>query len=331
MGEPVRFGVHAVLHFPVLAADALADLPAEGVLLGALVPLVLAGLVAIAAHALLFRALRSRLDPREHAALRWLVLGAALAMLLVGGSGVPGGRLLVVPDLGLAALAGVLVRAGLARATEAPAGLAVRAGAFAVATVHFVAGPLLALHETSAIARRGRVAEEVARDVLATDDSAHVAFVVASDPLVFLYARGVVGDLSDRRICWSTLATGRTSYRLSRTGDHAFTLDAAEGPLVGGFFATFFRARDRAMSVGDEVEQCGARLRVAALEDGRATRLDVELERATPAHVVLLTWRGGHLVQTPLPAVGADAEIPWERGPADPARPLVAMQRGGAE
>jgi hypothetical protein len=283
-------------------------------------------LIAIAVHAALLRSLLGHLTDGERQSLAWLAPGALLAMAVVGGSGIPGGRLLVVPDIGLSALVGVLLRAGLSRADTHRARFATRAVCVIVALVHFAVAPLLVLRETASLERRGRAAEAAARDAEIATEGARVAFVVASDPIVFLYVRGVLADLTERSICWSTLATGRAPYRVTRSEARAFSLDGLDRPLLGGYFETLFRSRERAFSVGDAVEQCGATLRVAAIREGRPTRLEVELDHAPPSAIVLLTWRDGRLARTPLPELRATTEIAWEPGPME--RGYRASARG---
>jgi hypothetical protein len=97
----------------------------------------------------------------------------------------------------------------------------------------------------------------------------------------------------------------------------SFALEALDRPLFESFFEALFRPRDRRFAVGDEVAQCGATIRVADVRDGRPTRLEVRLDRASPQTVVLLDWRDGHLARLPLPEVGAVADIPWQPGPVE--------------
>ncbi|HEY2511710.1 MAG TPA: hypothetical protein VGI39_12670 [Polyangiaceae bacterium] len=312
--DPLKVAGLAAIRLPVLAADGLISLPSEGANLGAraVAFLAVAGLAAMALFGWLYTAGRDAMAERERSALRWLVPGAVATMLLVAGTGIPGGRLLLVPDLGLAALVGVVLRAGFSRSSAAT-----RAVCVLVAALHFIVGPVLALRETRTLRVRGAAAEAMARDVEGALGSAHAAFVVASDPLAAVYAKGVRADLSDRRVCWSTLAATRTDYRLTRTGERSFSLEALDTPLLGSLFETLFRAPTRTFSVGDSVDQCGATIRIADAREGRPTRLDVELHRSTDASA-LFAWQGGHLGRLPLPDVGAPGVLlPWEPGPME--------------
>jgi hypothetical protein len=279
--------------------------------------LAIAGVVVVAAFAWLVVASRSAMDARERRALAWLVPGALGALFIVAGTGIPGGRLLVVPDLGIAAGIGVVIRWGLP--LRGGGGWSLRLGCIVLSALHFVLGPVLALRETRAIGRRAKAAEAMAEDVEGGLRGSRAAFVIASDPLALVYAKAVRADVSDRRVCWSALAGARTDYRLTRTSERTFVLDALSGPVVGGFFERLFRADDAPLGVGQEVEQCGATIRVAGAERGRPTRLEVETRRDLDASA-LFAWRGGHLQRVEFPGVGDAMELPWEAGPTERAR-----------
>src|SRR5262249_3183497 len=167
------------------------------------------------------------------------------------------------------------------------------------------------------MAGRGRAGEGVARDVESSSDDARVALVLASDPNAFLYARGVLADTSHRRICWEPLAATPTSYRLSRADARTLVLEALDRPLIDTFFETLFRSPRRGFAVGAEVDQCGTKIRVAAVEGDRPTRLEIRLERVPPSSLALLHWREGHLVNVALPRVGAATEFSWQPGPTE--------------
>jgi hypothetical protein len=324
VGDPARFLLSTAVHTPILLGDALLSVPSELALRGGTVPLVLVGAVAMAACAWAYRRHAHTLDGRERAALRWLVPGALVATLVVGGSGIIGGRLLVVPDLGLSALVGVLIRHGLG-ARFAHTRIGARAVAAVLVLTHFLGAPLLARREVQRIAERGRAAEGVARDVESAARDARVALVFASDPNAFLYARGVLADTSERRICWEPLAATPTSYRLRREDARTLVLDTLDRPLVGTLFETLFRAPNKGFAVGDEVDQCGTKIRVAAAPGGRPTRLEIRLDRVPADVLALLHWRDGHLVRVALPNVGETAELSWQPGPTerDPAHHRV--------
>jgi hypothetical protein len=116
--------------------------------------------------------------------------------------------------------------------------------------------------------------------------------------------------------CWSTLSGARSAHRLTRTGRNTFELVPVDRPLLDGTFDTLFRAADRPFAVGDEAEQCGARIRVAATDNGRPTRLAITTRRSLDdPELVLLVWRDGHLARLAAPAIGETIALSWSPGP----------------
>ena len=314
---PWAFARAAAVRLPVLLGDALLGIPAELTDLVSPRPLVIAGLVAVALLAILYRASASRMSDDERAALRWLVPGA-LGAALVGVSGFPGGRVLVLPDVGFAALIGALLHACFARNGESPRAAVLGAAGVVLALLHVVLAPLAALRATSHLARLARATERVAREAELAQPEANRAFLIASDPIVFLYPRGVFAEETPGRVrCWSPLSAARAPHRLTRTGPRAFTLEPLGRPLLEGPFERLFRSPDLPFAVGDEFRQCGALIRVAAVTDGEPTRLDIEM--LTPIDdddVTFLVWASGKLRRFEPPPIGQAIEFPWNPGPS---------------
>lgn len=257
IGSPIRFAIRAIVHLPFVLGIGLQ-------------PLI--GLAIIALYAIsYFTARPIAADDRN--TLRWLVPASVVVLLIVGGSGIPSGRLLVVPDIGLAALVGVLINASR------------RPLAWALGVLAFVVGPATALYETRTIWNRGRAAEAIAQRIDATSGDAKVLFVVSEDPLAFLYARGVLADTTSRRVCWSALAAAPSEIR--QTSERSYEVTPSR-PLVTASFETLFRGDRRPFAVGDTVNQCGATIRVAAVDAGHPTKLELTLDRARPEHVAFV-------------------------------------------
>src|SRR6201999_3701251 len=104
--------------------------------------------------------------------------------------------------------------------------------------------------------------------------------VAASDPFVFLYPRGVLAiDAPGAVSCWSVLSAARARHRLSRAGERELGLEPIEQPLLDGSFDALFRSPDRPFSVGDTSDQCGATIRVAAVDRGLPSKLDITYQR----------------------------------------------------
>jgi hypothetical protein len=305
--DPLGFVRAATTNVPALLGDALLGVPTE---LAHRLSGVAVGLIGLAACALVGLALwscRQQLADEERAALRWLVPGA-LAATLIGAAGFAGGRVLLLPDLGFAALLGVILRHGLAHARRPHLGFALAA---LLALVHLVLAPLSSLRATHRLVVRARTSQAVA-DGLARELPPHarVFLIAASDPLVFLYPRGILADTAPETVrCWSVLSAAHAPHRLTRTGPRSFDLQPLGHTLLEGPFETLFRAPDRPIRLGDTFFSCGARVRVIALREGRPARLAIEF--ATPLEQLsLYEWREGRLARFTPPPLHESVELP---------------------
>jgi hypothetical protein len=313
MANPLAFAGVALTRLPILLGDALLGVPAEIANVAPEPALAAVGCVAMAFAAFAYLACRDRMTPAERAAVRWLVPGAVVSTLL-GVSGFPGGRVLVLPNVGFALLLGVL----LVRGFEAGARRGVRAGLAAVlAVVHLVLAPLSSWRDVAKLAHRARASEAVARriDRAAVRHDGRV-FLVASDPMVFMYPRGILAetDPGDLR-CQGVLSAARAGHRVTRTGERTLAFEPIERPLLAGSFDTLFRDPRLPFAEGDTVQQCGATIRVAAVAGGLPTRLEVTFD-APLDDVAVLVWTDRHLERLDPPVLGATEEIPWTPGPS---------------
>jgi len=309
LADPLGFAAIAAVRVPVLLADALLGVPSELALGGSEPPLALVGLGALLLVGFLF--VCSRPNEAERATLRWLVPGA-LGALVVGCTGLPFGRVLMLPDLGFAALLGVLLHRGFAAA--GPARVARAAGTALLVVQHMVVAPVANLVSLARLHRVARGIDRVAATAEIDAPPARRVFVVgASDPAVYLYPRGVLAwDEPRRTRCFLPLSGARSSHRLTRVDDRSFTLEALDRPLLDGSFDQLFRAPDRPFTPGDTVRSCGATIRVADVDRGRPRRLEVDLG----AGAELLQWKDGRLQRLALPPPGESVVIPWEPGPS---------------
>jgi hypothetical protein len=310
--SPGAFAVAAAKRFPALIANALIGVPAELSVFGP--PLLFAVYAAGAAIALggLWRWTRGSIPDSERSSVRWLVLGACGATVVALG-GYPGGRLLLGPDLGFAALLGVTIRRAIPNAPWPR-----RAAGGVVASIHLLAPPLVLLGAAvPAIASMSRANEAIARAVPAEVAPAGRVFVVASDPMASIYAGAVLASEDTRRLeCWSWLSGAPTDHRLTRVDDATLSLEAVGTSFLRGPFEALYRAPGFPMKAGDEVEQCGARFRVAAVEEGRPTRIEVRFAGSPDDEsVVLLAWNGTRLARVRLPRPGEEIRLQHWPGP----------------
>jgi hypothetical protein len=296
--SPGAFAVAAAERFPALLANALIGVPAE---LSVFVrPLAFAAVAAGAAIGLgaLWWWTRARIPDPERSNVRWLVLGAFAAMVIALG-GYPGGRLLLGPDLGFAALIGATIRHAIA-ASPWPR----RVAGGVLASVHLLAAPAVLLGAAvPAIALMARANEAIAGAVTAEVQGARRVFVVASDPMASVYVGAVLASEDTPPVgCWSWLSGAPADHRLTRVDPTTLSLEPVGSSFLRGPFEALYRAPQLLMKEGDEIEQCGARIRVASVEAGRPTRIEVRFP-ASPddGDIALVAWDGRRLARVPPP------------------------------
>jgi hypothetical protein len=145
---------------------------------------------AVALTAPLRRALRTT-PPETKGTLAWLLPGAVLATL-PGAAGIPGDRVLFLPNLGIvSALALVLLRAGgVTRGRAAPEGAALpdRLGVGLLALFHVVLAPLVFAIGGAQLASSSHAALALASKAdIPAREGVEVAGIGLSDPLVGMY------------------------------------------------------------------------------------------------------------------------------------------------
>ncbi|HEY4056853.1 MAG TPA: hypothetical protein VGM39_09595 [Kofleriaceae bacterium] len=259
--DPVGYLAVAITRLPILLGDATLSVPSELAFVVSPVVLALIGLVGIGVVVWAWRGPRDR-------TLVWLVAGGVVA-LLPGLAGVPAGRVLVVPDLAFAAVLGSV----LATRWRAPM--------IILALTHFVIAPLAEVAAMHRLAKKGAVTERVAADIQRLVPAGSRAILVeASDPYVFLYARGVLAETAPGAVsCWSVLSAAPSRHDIKRLDNHTLSIETVDRPMLSGFDALFRDPASRPMHVGDTMSQCGGDIRVEAVNDGRPTKITVTYKR----------------------------------------------------
>ncbi len=309
---PLAFLRVAPARLLVLLADLLLAVPAE---LGVSTQRSFAAAAGLCASLILALALwtnRARLTERERAALAWLTPAAILG-LCVACAGVPGGRVLTLPSLGFAALAGVVLRVSFARA-----GAHFRGFAIAFGVLQCGLGPLGSLVVQRHMEHRARAGERIGRAFLGELGTRQAAFVFASDPIVFASQYAVLFDEARGfDACVSVASAARSAHRLTRTGPRRVLFETLGPPLLDGSFDTLVRDETRPFSPGTRVHQCDADFVVARVERGKPSAVSLELS-ADPddARVAFFHWNGSGLERFELPELGRSIELPWLPGPS---------------
>jgi hypothetical protein len=241
-----------------------------------------------------------------------MVPGALAAVCLGGASA--SARLLLAPDIGFAALIAVVVRAGFAGANEAKLPRVARtSAAFGLVALHLVMAPVVSLIAIRGLAKVARHDESIAATAeLGGSGDQRVLVMASSDPEVFFYPKEILADRESGTVgCWSVLSAAEAPQRITRTGTRSFVLEELARASGDGYDDQYFASRR--FAVGDRVKQCGASIRVDALDDDdKPSRLSVTLDESLDSPgLTLLAWDGERLRQLIAPVVGGGEDLPW--------------------
>ena len=308
--DPLGFLALAAIRIPLFLGTATLTIPAE---LAHVIPestLALLGLASTAVVVLAFFLTPSSRAPSTRAVLA-LFLGG-IGALALGAAGFPAGRMLLLPNLAFAPILGLILYRGLTSRWPG------RLLAILLAIAHLLLAPLATLRTIHKLTDRAHTTHAIAaRAAALAPPSGRVFLIAASDPMVFLYPRGILADDFPNAVrCWSVLSAAHSSHRFTRTGRKTFTLEPLDRPLLDDSFDRLFS--DRPFAIGDTVEQCGASIRVAAVISGRPLRLDITLRRALEdPELSWLIWRDHHLEPFIPPPIGSSIDLPYSPGPSN--------------
>jgi hypothetical protein len=313
MSSPGRFVQLGVQRYPVLLANALVGIPDEFSLVGAGTALFVAGFVAAAVIACVWRASQYAIETSERDAMRWLLPGALLTLVASVGA-FPGARVLEIAELGFAALIAVLVRHAFSRGPHAVVRRCV--GGLLVA-LHLGFSPLAVLGNVASAVQIRKQTEAVAEEAATAIQGADSDFVLAaSDPMVSVYAPLKLASAGRGHGCWTWIAGAKADVRLTRTSGSTLLIEPVGTTLMHGVFETLYRDASVAFRQGDGASVCGKRVTVARLEDGLPAAIELHADDLDQAAVALLAWQGGALRRIAAPTLGASVVIPWSPGPS---------------
>lgn len=291
----------------VLAGALYAWFPADLWLFGAEPVLVATGLVAALAMALGLWTLRRHVAAGLARSTTALIIGTALALVPLTG-GIPGGRMLLIPSLGVAAMFGVAIQLG-ARSWQAGARRrAVWLGVW-VASLGIGLGPLFRVAPPLDMARVGRELPRVARELGQRCEGAIALSVGTPDPnATYLPSLYLVSPPPRPRV-FHTLSMAPGEHRLTQLGVDHFELEI-DGEFLSLPWSRIYRDSPIAPGMTHALDGVSVEVRGA---ERSLTRLDLRTEPG--ARLCWLTLRDGELV--PLEP-GLGARLRW----APSSRPL---------
>ncbi|MFT3926189.1 MAG: hypothetical protein QM778_26830 [Myxococcales bacterium] len=320
LASPAAYLKATVVRVPALIGNALWSIPADFINVVPPASIALLGLVAFAAFGWLVSRIWSTLSEFEQTTLRWLGLAALISLpAMVGGS--PGSRMLAIPNIGFAPVCAAVLLYGKRAFEDEPRGLAltgrglVRLFGFTtlvLAPLQLLVG--VAMHRSMADKTRF-VAEHLPSSALRADT--RLVMVASSDPLAYMYPRSILGaQHATQARCWSVLSGARADHRITRVGERELMIAPIGRTMLQGEFEGLYRAAEIPLRVGDEVEQCGLKIRVAALQDGKPSRIHVAFDAALDDPTLsLVEWKDERFVPFVPPAVGQSVLWKWSSGP----------------
>jgi hypothetical protein len=315
LSEPGAFLAAAVTRVPVFLCDVVLGVPADFAFLGYERVLAVAGAVATVLFLLLARACAAQVPAAERAELRWLALGA-LGAMVVGLGGLIGSRDLLLANFGFAPVLAAVIRGGW---SPGPLQLVRRVGAGVLALAHIALAPVGQLANELTMYWTARATEATAHAIERQAAGAtRVMIVSASDPMASWYPQAVVAaETQGPMPCWSWLSGVPSDMTVTRSGPASFVLEPRGTTFLRAPFETLDRSPRYPFAAGDEVVTCGVRVRVAAVVDGRPSRIEVTSDADLDAPATAwLAWQSGAVSRVAFPPVGASMTIPWTLGPS---------------
>ena len=352
--QPLAFLQLLVHRVPVLIADALFDLPAAWwdhgsplrarlLASGLFTPSlwsalpewrtyhVLFGAAAVVALIAGLRVLARAIPPEEHRQLRWLALGAVLALVPVAGS-FPSTRLTLAAMFGFAPvfalalreLGRVLLRAGMSvRAFMLRYGLAL--AILALQLLSPLRGNLRAQVDGFATARQWVLQAEL--DPVKVADQR--VFLLYSSEFVstvfFAYTWGYHGRPLPRSLYPVSMAPA--AHDIERVAADELELRTLGDTFLASAGEDMFRTPSAPLRTGDEVALPGMTVRVVRTRDAKPQTLRVRFDRPLedPGYVFLGAGEDG-LRRVKLPALGQTLRVPRPAAPS-----WTALQSGHEE
>lgn len=242
-------------------------------------------------------------EPHERRTLSWLLLGAGGALLPTLAT-FPATRLLTAASLGLApVVATLLVAAWRDRGARRWLGVLWLGGAFVLQplTQWFV----LPIALSTVAARTVDAVTHV--DAKAGD---RVVVLSSSEFAPAIYAMPVLVEL--RRplpASWHVWSMAPLPVEVRRTAERQLELEVIGGRMIDSVFEQNFRNESFPLAVGHHVVMDGAAITVLAVDDGKPTKVRVDLDFA-PSGYVFIWWDGDAYSRVTVPEVGQSRRFP---------------------
>lgn len=255
-------------------------------------------------------------DPEQATATQFLSLGALLAVI-PGTAAILGGRLLMVPGIGLCMVMAAAVRSLSGTAAAPPGGrrtmtrLAIGVLCFGL----FFLNPVLRLLLTRSFYQGEASEHELAATSLASCARAQHFYILGTNELpVAVYAPYLLQAQIQQRD-WQQLTVAMEDIEVERLGPATLRLRTAHDKLLGGMNYSMLRGELTPLPPGTVIPIGELTLRVQKSTPQSIGELQLELPRsADDPSYCWLRYDGHHLVPAQLPPPGTHLTLPYATG-----------------
>ncbi len=319
--EPIEFALAGLVRWPVLLAEPVWNVPSEVLMFAPRaarsIALVAAAILA-ALGVCVVRAGR-KLEIAHRRGLAALVAGAVVAVV-PGLGGVPGGRVLPIAGIGIAAAVGTALVSLWDGARTGPVLRRVPSALAAVLLALPIAllGPFVRVMSPLGAARVARTQSAVATTAeWRCGDDGDAIIPLAADPAISMYIGAAILDAGRHARSLRVLSSAPARHALRRDDARSFTLRVLDGGrMLETGLELVYRAPSRRLHVGQTIASTHASVTVTAMNGPFPTALRFTADRSLDDRgVCLLEWRGGTLRPLAAPAIGDEIVLEHEPGP----------------
>jgi len=242
-------------------------------------------------------------DAEERRALEWLLLGS-LGAMIPGLATFPATRLLTPASVGLAPVIAALLRGAWKDVgARRVVGLAWLVGSFVLQPLTTWAIIPWALSTVGT-----EVAASMRNLGLTARDRAVVVSSTDFGPPVF--GAVVITELGlPMPARWRVWSMAPHAVVVTRVAERVVELEVEGGRMIDSVFEENFRSDRFPMHVGDEVRLAGEHYVVLSVDEGKPTRVRIELDD-DPRELVFVWWNGTALERVSLPEPGSSRRFP---------------------
>lgn len=323
--DPMRQPSDFLLGLPgrllTLLAQAVLGIPSGPWMLPPLHPLFpLCGVVALLLLLAAFRFRAQPLTSTEKPTLHFLAVGSLLGAFPAT-TALFGGRVLMIPGIGLSLLLALAITPGIAAACTASSSLRLRSRIVVLLLLAGVclAHPIVGIGQIYVLHRTQQAEQRVAHSPIGVCATARHVYVLGTNEITIGWYAPYLLQHSPRQRSWDQLSLATGDLQITRHSERALCLRAQNGRALAGMLYKEFGPPYTSAAQRAEVTLSGATVRLGEVDAQGVRSLCVELNGAEAASAddpryCWLRYDGTQLVSIALPAVGSSLVLPYVRG-----------------